>query len=650
LFATKTQKNLTNFNISSLNKTLTDIKNNKLTITKADKNIGIILINTNLYNKLCIEHLVTDNTYKRVDFNPQYYIYSKAKICILNLYNTNQISKNIFDLIMPNLKYKKLAKFRILIKLHKPNKCGIRPLINCSNTTLSVLSKILDFIFKPIVMKHFSYIKDSQNLIQLTSKVRYEENLKLYSADFESLYTNIPLDKSIDIIMQMVSIYKFNDISIEAIFEILKLVLLNNYFSFKFDSSTTFLLQTKGIAMGTSCGPSVANLYLAYFENKYKIFLDKSLYHRFIDDVLYTDSENILTNKFKEIFPDLTLNCVTSDQVQFLDLNISFNLDRTLNFDLYIKPTFTGSYLNINSNHPKHVFKGIIISQVSRIRRNCTNDHNYYKHTTNLLFYLLKKGFSYNLITNIIRSFSKINRDTLIDYKLKDKNIFNNSLLFIFPHISNINLDNKFLNNLWYNNIPSNSNLINYNLKIIFKTTPNLNSYIINKVRVPFNNGTYFKCINHTCKICRFALLEKNLFNFNNIKVNLSSLSSCKSTNIIYAIHCIKCQKTYIGQSSRSALVRISEHIRNIKKIKKTIELKENEQKNDTTILYNHFKNTDHNINDHFKFQILCINIFNYRERLETDFMYILNTIHPFGLNAVVADYNNNFETYRFNF
>ena len=143
---------------------------------------------------------------------------------------------------MPNLKYKKLAKFRILLKLHKPNKFGIRPLINCSNTTLSVLSKILDYIFKPIVMKHFSFIKDSQNLIQLTSKVRYKDNEKLYSADFESLYTNIPLDKAIDIIMQMVSSYTFNDISNKAIFEILKLVLLNNYFTFKCDSSTIFLL------------------------------------------------------------------------------------------------------------------------------------------------------------------------------------------------------------------------------------------------------------------------------------------------------------------------------------------------------------------------------------------------------------------------
>ena len=399
--------------------------------------------------------------------------------------------------------------------------------------------------------------------------------------------------------------------------------------------------------MGTSCGPSVANLYLAYFENKYRKVLDNSLYYRFIDDVLYTDTDNFIISKFKEIFPDLTLNCFTSDQVQFLDLNISFNLDRTLNFDLYIKPTFTGSYLNINSNHPKHVFKGIIISLISRIRRNCTNDYNFYKHTTNLLYYLLKKGFPFKLITNIIRSYSNVNRETLINYKVKEKNIFNKSLLFIYPHLSNINLNNKFLNTLWFNNIPPNSNLNNYNLKIIFKTTPNLNSYIINGVKIPFNNGAYFKCKNHTCKICKFALLERNLFNFNNINVNLSSISFCSSTNIIYAIHCIKCLKTYIGQSSRSALVRISEHLNKIKKIKKNNIIKENEL-GDSTILYNHFKNSDHDLDIHFKFQILSINIFNYRERLETYFMYILNTIYPNGLNVIFKDYNNNFETYKF--
>ena len=297
------------------------------------------------------------------------------------------------------------------------------------------MNKLQKFGFRPLINS-----PNSQNLIQLTKNKRFDSNLKLYSADFESLYTNIPLDKALDVIMQMVSVYKFNEISSYAIFEMLKLVLHNNYFSFEHNNLSTFLLQTKGIAMGTSCGPSVANLYLAYFELKYKILLNNSLYYRFIDDILYTDSSNTLTNKFNEIFPELTLNCITSKKVQFLDLNISFNIDRTLNFDLYVKPTFTGSYLNINSNHPKHIYKGIIISLISRIRRNCTDINNYYLHTSNLLFYLLKKGFSNKLITSIIRSYALTDRESLIEYKIKSNNRLNNnsSLLFIFPYLSTL--------------------------------------------------------------------------------------------------------------------------------------------------------------------------------------------------------------------
>jgi len=292
-----------NFNLKNLKSTLTSLKNKKLTITLADKNIGIILINSNLYNNLCIEHLINDDTYKKIDFNPQFFIYNKAKNTLADLCTQGHISDYLFSLISKNLQNKKLANFRILLKLHKINKFGIRPLINCSNTTLSVISKILDFIFKPLVSKHFSYIKDSQNLIQLTSDIPFKKGLKLFSADFESLYTNIPLDKAIDIIMQMISSNISTEISTHAIFKFLQLVLLNNYFYYRNNNKFSFFLQTKGIAMGTSCGPSVANLYLAYFEIKYKKFLDTSLYYRFIDDVIYTDSFNSLTHKFPEIFP-----------------------------------------------------------------------------------------------------------------------------------------------------------------------------------------------------------------------------------------------------------------------------------------------------------------------------------------------------------
>lgn len=92
--------------------------------------------------------------------------------------------------------------------------------------------------------------------------------------------------------MIMTSSSNLVDINPLVIYEFLKLVLLNNYFYFKHNNLYTFFLQTKGVAMGTSCGLVVANIYLAYFEIKYRIFLDISLYYRFINDLIYTDSFN----------------------------------------------------------------------------------------------------------------------------------------------------------------------------------------------------------------------------------------------------------------------------------------------------------------------------------------------------------------------
>ena len=553
-----------------------------------------------------------------------------------------------FHLTSSNLKNKRLAKFRILVKLHKKDKFGVRPLINCSNTTLSIVSKILDYCFKPIVSNHFSYIKDSQNLIQLSRNKCFKKDLSIYSADFESLYTNIPLEKSIDIIMEMVSNNITTDISSYAIYKFLQLVLLNNYFYLKHNNNYTFFLQIKGIAMGTSCGPSVANLYLAYFELKYKIFLNNSLFYRFIDDILYTDSNNSLTDKFTEIYPDLKLNTVTSNKVQFLDLNISFNLDRSLNFDLFIKSTFTGSYLDMRSNHPKHVFKGIIISLVSRIRRICTDDHNYYLHTTNLLFYLLNKGFSSKLILNIIRSYSNIDRNLLIDYKMKNKDLFNNSIFYITPFMSNFNIDYKFLNNLWLKCLPSNSYLSNLKMKILYKTTPNLNSYFVSMLKIPFKEDSYNVCNLPLCKICKFSIRSNFLFNFNNFDIYLPNSTSCSSSNIIYFIHCLKCKMSYIGQSGRSALIRINEHINKIIKYKNNSFIKENNNYRDSEILYNHFRDSQHDLNKHFKFQIICHNVVNYRLRLETDLIYIFNSVYPNGLNTQSSDFINSLESYSF--
>ncbi len=109
---------------------------------------------------------------------------------------------------------------------------------------------------------------------------------------------------------------------------------------------------------------------------------------------------------------------------------ISFDHIHQVNFKLYTKPTFTGSYLLTNSNHPKHTFRGIIISLINRIRRTNSNLNSYYLDCIILLKHLTNNGYPYNLISNIIFSFANKDRNSLIEYKTN--NFDNkNSIYFI---------------------------------------------------------------------------------------------------------------------------------------------------------------------------------------------------------------------------
>ena len=375
------------------------------------------------------------------------------------------------------------------------------------------------------------------------------------------------------------------------------------------------------------------------------MYLNNSLYYRFIDDILYTDKNNFLPNKYTEIFPDLVLNTITDKEVQFLDLLVSFDHNYRLKFNLFIKPTFTGSYLSTNSNHPKFIYRGIIISLISRIRRICSEINDFYFHCISLLNHLLKRGYSFKLITGIIRSFAKMYRNTLLDYKIKERND-KNSIYFVSYFNFNLSYDLKFLNNTWKYCIPD-SFLNNFKLKILYKNTPNIGSYFINNFSVPFYDNFYTKCPNISCQICKYSITDRSLFN--NKFISLHSSTSCNDRNIIYFIFCTKCKLTYIGESKRSVKERLSEHL---SRVRYFIKIKTNNNStiiydtNDSFHLYNHFSK-DHNIHVDFKFRVYIKNIINYRLRMESDLIHIFNTQFPYGLNKKTNSYDSYFHPYK---
>ena len=201
------------FNLNLLKATIRNIKKNEIIVSSADKNIGTCLIESKIYYKLCLEHLNNDKIYTKIHTNPLEKISKEYDIQFNYLRCNGHISSHLFKVLSEYYSnHKKLANFKILPKLHK-NKFGIRPLVNCSNSISSAISKILDFFFKPLVTNHYSYIKDSQDLILKTTNKKFSNNIKLFSADFESLYTNIPLDDCIEIITTIISKYEFYHIS-----------------------------------------------------------------------------------------------------------------------------------------------------------------------------------------------------------------------------------------------------------------------------------------------------------------------------------------------------------------------------------------------------------------------------------------------------
>ena len=152
-----------------------------------------------------------------------------------------------------------------LKKLHK-NPISVRPIVSNVNSPTCQLSAFMDILLKPIVNRYDHILKNSVQVINELEASTFPSNSILVTADVSSLYPSIPIDESISVILDFIRNY--NDPKyppIIVIENILSFVLKYNCFNF----ADLFFLQVRGIAMGTKMAPNYANLFMAYFEDKF---------------------------------------------------------------------------------------------------------------------------------------------------------------------------------------------------------------------------------------------------------------------------------------------------------------------------------------------------------------------------------------------
>ena len=180
----------------------------------------------------------------------------------------------------------------------------------------------------------------------------------MVSFDVVSLFTSVPLDYTIDIILDKVYRDKLvnTKLSRHEFKRLLELCTKDMHFSF----NEEIYKQINGVAMGSPLGPVLANIFMVELENNIIPSLnDKvSLWFRYVDDtftfIKKGEVENVksVLNGFHENIK-FTHEREADNKISFLDVNVIKNCDGSFETDIYRKKTDTNVYLNWKSFAPK---------------------------------------------------------------------------------------------------------------------------------------------------------------------------------------------------------------------------------------------------------------------------------------------------------
>ena len=187
------------------------------------------------------------------------------------------------------------------------------------------------------------------------------------SFDVTSLFTNIPLDETIEIIAQQLfhNSKIFHGFSRAEFIKLLNLAVKNCHFIF----NGKFYDQVDGVAMCSPLGPLLANIFLSFHEIRWlkdcPVHFKPLHYRRYVDDsfVVFRSRDHIipfleyLNSKHPNI--KFTYEIEKDHCLPFLGVNIMFS-NGIFSTSVYRKPTFTGLFTNFDSFIPISYKRGLI--------------------------------------------------------------------------------------------------------------------------------------------------------------------------------------------------------------------------------------------------------------------------------------------------
>ena len=605
--------------------------NTDYVIKPADKGGAVVVWKRDLYIAEGLRQLSDTAFYEEIDVDPT----DEHQHTIVDTVNTfirdGKLPPDAEELIQSN---PRCPVFYMLPKIHKEGNPG-RPIVSTVNCPTEIISEYLDSIFAPMVEKLQTYVKDSSEMLRILESVTLPDDGPkfLFTMDVRSLYTIIPRADGLSAVRSFLEQNpSHNRPDNDTILRLTDLVLSLSAFNF----NSKYYKQKKGVAMGTKMGPSYACLFMGYLETsvlstcgEFKPLLLK----RYIDDyfgVATCGEEEVhnLIEKFNTFHPAVKMTHEVSDRcVSFLDIDVTIT-STGLATSVHYKPTDSHAYLNYRSSHPPSCKRSIPYSQLTRIRRLCSEDGDFRERVEEMTEFFRHRGYPDNILDTAknrimdqprTATLQQAERDTVsrvpfvLTYHPANHQIVkvirdNFSLLqddhdtkriFTEPPFISYRKDRSLRQMLVHSKLP---------------TTREQDSTTINIGTSP--------CRRPRCKTCK-VLSSSPRINGPRSSWEVKGSFTCTTTDCIYAIRCKLCDELYVGETKRRLADRVAEHLRSI-----TL---------DSTGLpvATHFNSANHSI-AHFEVRVLLAGFRSSEARKEQEerLIHRLGCLHPNGMNV----------------
>ena len=431
--------------------------NKDIVIKRPDKGGGVVVLDKTYYNNSLLSLIQDTNKFIECDKNQSSNVKKEINVIAAPYKEGNE---SIYKVLHRRGDYNNGHLYG-LPKIHKnKQKPPLRPIISMTGTVTHDIAQYLNNLIRPYINKNNMIQSSNELLVHLQHRTVDNEQV-MCSLDVESLFTNVPVDTTINIIAQ--SVYHSEHLPPPPIPEttlrdLLRLCTTCTPFNFM---NKTYL-QRDGVSMGSPLGPTFADFYMSALEN-HVLSQDKVsnplFYVRYVDDILAIFNSKRHINYFIRRLSNNSILKFTSEimennEFHFLDVKITVRNSKIFT-GVFIKETDKGTYAHYDSHTLLNYKISVIKYLVRRAVKYCDSWFAINQEINRLKQIFVNNRYPLTVVDKTI------NKTLTSIFSNTDSDIESNDLQFFVAlnNVSTFKSDQKSLKNIINTHVTGNNNI-----------------------------------------------------------------------------------------------------------------------------------------------------------------------------------------------